>query len=180
MKTWIWTLLFMVFISLPAQAHPHVFITPKATVVMNDHFVSQINVEWDFDDMSSALFLESCGSNTAEIWQLVFPENQLLANGGQAPRTSYYTTVEIDGVPAANLTPADFTAHFVNGSLRCQFILYINQNVDHIMKIWFDDPTIYNAFDLQSENFQFIDQSGAPHGLQMQTENDIDKISLSW
>lgn len=180
MKTWIWTLLFMVFISLPAQAHPHVFITPKATVVMNDHFVSQINVEWDFDDMSSALFLESCGSNTAEIWQLVFPENQLLANGGQAPRTSYYTTVEIDGVPAANLTPADFTAHFVNGSLRCQFILYINQNVDHIMKIWFDDPTIYNAFDLQSENFQFIDQSGAFHGLQMQTENDIDKIFLSW
>lgn len=180
MKTWICTLLFMVFISLPAQAHPHVFITPKATVIMNDHFVSQINVEWDFDDMSSALFLESCGSNTAKIWSLVFPENQLLANGGQAPRTSYYTSVEIDGVPVANLTPADFTADFVNGSLRCQFTLYINQNVNHIMKIWFDDPTIYNAFDLQSGNFQFIDQSGASHGLQMQTENDIDKIFLSW
>jgi ABC-type uncharacterized transport system substrate-binding protein len=179
-KTWIFVLLCIVFISPPAQAHPHVFITPRATVIMNDHLVSQINVEWDFDDMSSALFLESSGSNPAEIWYLVFPENQLLANGAQAPRTSYYTTVEIDGIPVANLTPAYFTTNFVNGSLRCQFTLYINQNVGNTIKIWFEDPTTYNAFDIQIGNFQLVDQSGASHVLQKQTQNDIDKIFLSW
>ncbi|HMM22364.1 MAG TPA: DUF1007 family protein [Selenomonadales bacterium] len=180
MKIWILTFLFIVFISPPAQAHPHVFITPKATLVLNGHAVSQINVEWDFDDMSSALFFESCGSDSAAIWNLVFPENQLLVNGGQAPRIGYYTTVEIDGVPVANLTPAYFTANYVNGILRCQFTLYINRNVGNTMKIWFDDPTTYNAFDIQSGNFQFVDQSGASHGLQQQTEDNIDKMFLSW
>lgn len=180
MKTWLFVFLCIAFISSPAQAHPHVFIAPKATLIMNDHLVSQINVEWDFDDMSSALFFEIYGSNPAEIWNLVFPENQLLPNGGQVPRTSYYTTVEIDGIPIANLIPAYFTANFVNGSLHCQFTLYINQNVGNTIKIWFEDPTTYNAFDIQIGNFQLVDQSGASHVLHKQTQNNIDKIFLSW
>lgn len=180
MKAWIIALLFTIFIAPPAQAHPHVFITPKATFIMNAHFVSQIDVEWDFDDMSSALFSESCGSNTAQIWNLVFPETQILANGSEVSRTSYYTNVEIDGTPLGNLTPANFTADFVNGSLRCRFTISVNQSVGSTIRLWFDDPTNYNAFDIQRGNFQVLDQSGAPPLLRKSTENDIDKISLAW
>ena len=180
MKAWIIAFLFTLFISSPSQAHPHIFITPKATFIMNDHFISQINVEWDFDDMSSALFAESCGSNTAGIWSLVFPATQILANGSQVSRTSYYTYVEIDGIPVGNLTPENFSADFVNGSLRCKFTVSIRQNAGNTIRLWFDDPTIYNAFDIQRGNFQVLDQSGALPVLRQVTENDIDKISLAW
>lgn len=180
MRIWILALLFTTFITPLSQAHPHIFITPKATFIMDNHFVSQINVEWEFDSMSSSLFLESSGSNTAEIWNLVFPETQLLANGVQVVRTSYYTTVEIDGTPVSNLTPTDFKADFVNGNLRCQFTLNINQTVGNTMEIGFSDPTIYNDFDIQRGNFQILDRSDITPVLAKQTEKYIDKISLSW
>lgn len=180
MKPWIFAIFFAIFITAPVQAHPHIFVTPKATFILNDHFVSQIDVEWDFDDMSSALFLESCGSNTTEIRNLVFPETQLLANGSQVVRTSYYTTVEIDGTPVNNLIPSNFKAEFVNGNLHCHFTLNINQPIGSTMKIGFNDPTIYNDFDVQKGNFQIYNHSGSVPVLTKQTENDIDKIFLSW
>jgi len=180
MKTWIMAILFVMFVTLQVQAHPHVFITPKAVVMMNNHFVSSINVEWDFDAMSSTLFLESCGSNTDEIWDLVFPQTQILADGSQSARSGYYTNVEIDGTSVGNITPTDFRADFVDGSLRCRFTVNINQNVDYSLKIWFDDSTIYNAFDVQRGHFHASDQCGTSHILQKQAENDIDKILLSF
>lgn len=181
LKAWIIAVFFTILFSTPhAQAHPHVFITPKATLITNDHFVSQINVDWEFDAMSSSLFLESAGSNTAEIWNLVFPETQLLANGEQTTRTGYYTYVEIDGRVMNDLIPTDFTADFVDGSLHCRFTLNINQTVGNTLKIGFSDPTAYNDFDIQRGNFHILAQSGATPVLEKQTENYIDKISLSW
>lgn len=181
MKVWIIAILFTIWGIPSVQAHPHVFITPKALVVANQHFVSQINVEWDFDDMSSSLFLESCGFNVGEIWKLVFPDTQVLQNGSQVARSGYYTSVEIDGTPIYNLAPTDFTADFVNGKLRCKFTLNINQSVDNTLQIWFDDPTIYNAFDVEQVNFQVVDQQSATNCvLQKQTENNMDKICLTF
>lgn len=178
-KTWIIAILFTFLFTPIVQAHPHVFITPKATVVMNNHSVSQINVEWDFDAMSSALFLESCGSNPDEIWNTVFPQTQVLTDGSQSARSGYYTNVEIDGVPIDNLTPANFNVSYVDGSLHCQFTLNINQNINNTLKIWFNDPSMNDAFDVQQGNFQVSDQSETSHVIQRQTENDIDKIIIS-
>ena len=163
-----------------AQAHPHVFITPKATLITNDHLVSQINVEWEFDAMSSSLFLESAGSNTAEIWNLVFPKIQLLENGSQTTRTGYYAYVEIEGRMINDLMPTDFTADFVDGILHRRFNLLINQTVGNTMKFGFNDPTAYNDFDIQKENFQILAQSGATPLLGKKIENYVDRISLSW
>jgi ABC-type uncharacterized transport system substrate-binding protein len=162
------------------EAHPHVFITPIVTVTTNNHAVSKINVEWDFDAMSSSLYLESCGSDANQIWNILFPPTQLLADGTYASRSGYYTNVEIDGTPLTNLTPAYFSASYVGGCLHTQFTLYINQNVNNKLRIWFDDSTIYNAFDTEQGNFQVADQSGTAHPLQKQTENDIDKICISF
>lgn len=181
MRIWIIALL-LTMLGIPSvEAHPHVFITPKAVVLMNNHFVSQINVEWDFDDMSSSLFLESCGSNSVEIRKLIFPETQVLQNGSQVPRSGYYTNIKIDGTPIYNLTPTDFTADFVNGMLRCKFTLNINQNVNHTLQLWFDDPTIYNDFDIEQVNFQVIDQQSSTNCvLQEQTEANTDQICLTF
>lgn len=179
MKTWIMAILLTFFVTPLVQAHPHVFITPKAVIMINNHFVSQVNVEWAFDDMSSTLFLESCGSDTNEVWNLIFPTTQLLVDGRQGERSGYYVNVEIDGMLINNLTPEDFKADFIDGSLHCHFTLNINQNVDKSLKIWFDDPTIFNAFDILQSNFQVSDQSGLSYVLQKQTENDIDKICLA-
>lgn len=56
MKVWIIALFITIILTPMVQAHPHVFITPQAVIIINDHAVSQINVEWDFDEMSSSLF----------------------------------------------------------------------------------------------------------------------------
>lgn len=181
MKIWILAILFIVFSIPSVQAHPHIFITPKATILTNDHFVSQINVEWDFDDLSSSLFLESCGFDSAEVRKLVFPATQVLQNGNQVPRSGYYTNIMIDGTPLDDLTPTDFTATFVDGKLHCTFTLTINQSVTNTLQLWFDDPTIYNDFDVDQENFQIIDQQGSTTCvLQKQTENNIDQICLTF
>lgn len=180
-KAWIIAVFFIVLLIIPqAQAHPHVFITPKATIITKDHFVSRVNVEWEFDAMSSSLLLECGGSNTAEIWNLLFPKTLLLANGGQTARTGYYTFVEIDGRVIDDLIPADFKADFVDGILRCRFTLNINQNANNSFRIWFNDSTIYNDFDVQIENFQVINQSGIRPSLRQQIENYIFKICLLW
>ena len=171
MKIWILAILFVI-VGIPAvQAHPHVFITPKAEIIMNNHSLSQINVEWDFDEMSTSLYVETCGSNEGEIHDILFPKNQ----------KSYFTNVEIDGNLIDNLIPSDFKAESVNGSLHCKFTLYINQNVDNTLKIWFDDPTIFNNFTTSLENFLASDQqTGINYVLQKQTQNDIDKISFKF
>ncbi len=173
-------ILFMISFTSLAQAHPHVFITPKAVITINNHAVSQIDLEWDLDAMSSSLYLESCGSDSSEIWKILFPETQLLADGSYAARSGYYTTVEIDGSPIANVIPANFQTSYVDGSLHCQFTLYINQYVNNSLKIWFDDSTIYNAFDVQEENFQINDQNGAGYTIQEQNEINIDKVSVAF
>lgn len=180
MKIWTIAILFMIFFTPLAKAHPHVFITPKAVITINNHAVSQIDVEWDLDAMSSSLYLESCGSDSSEIWKILFPETQLLVNGSYTPRAGYYTTVEIDGTPIANVIPSNFQTSYVDGSLHCQFTLYVNQHVNNSLRIWFDDSTIYNAFDVQGENFQINDQNGVSYTIQKQNENDIDKISVAF
>lgn len=180
MKTWIVTFLFTIIFIPLAQAHPHVFITPKAVITINKHAVSQIDVEWDLDAMSSSLYLEGCGSDSSQIWKILFPETQLLVDGGYAARAGYYTTIEIDGTPIANVMPANFQTSYCDGSLHCQFTLYINQYVNNSLKIGFDDATIYNAFDVQEENFQINDQNSVGYTIQKQTENNIDKIFVAF
>lgn len=180
MKTWLMAVLCSFIFTLPVSAHPHVFITPKATIVISNHAVSQINVEWDFDDMSSALFKESGGSDSAAIWNLVFPQMQLLVNGSQAPRSGYYTYLEIDGKPYPNLTPAYFQTTFVDGILQCRFTLFINQPINHSVTLWFDDPTIYNQFDMDPGNFQIDNQSAQPVSLEQRSESGVDKIYVSF
>lgn len=180
MKIWFLTLLFAVILAPAAvYAHPHVFITPKATAVMGHHAVSQIIVEWDFDEMSSSLYKESCGNDSSQIWATLFPDTQLLADGSRGARSGYYTNISIDGTRLAAIAPAYFQTSYVDGSLHCRFILYVNQVVNHSLKIWFDDATIYNAFDTSQQNFGLNDQSGDGYTLQQQTENGIDKICIS-
>ncbi len=180
MKTWTLAMLFMIFFIPLAQAHPHVFITPKTVIAIDNHAVSQIDVEWDLDAMSSSLYRESCGGDSSEIWKIIFPETQLLANGSYTARSGYYTTIEIDGSSIANVIPANFQTSYVDGSLHCQFTLYINQYVNNSLRIWFDDATNYNAFDVQEENFQINDQNGASYTIQKQNENYIDKIFVAF
>lgn len=182
MKIWLRGILFIIFfIAMPsAEAHPHIFITPQATIIMSDHFVSQINVEWDFDDMSSALFSESYGTNRDDIWNSIFPVTQLTQDGRQVPRAGYYTNIEIDGTSLPDITPANFKVDYNNGNLQCKFTLYLNQTVDNSLKISFTDPTIYNDFDVQEENFEvWQQQNGVHYTLRKETATDLAYIHLT-
>jgi ABC-type uncharacterized transport system substrate-binding protein len=158
MRILILTLLCIGFSIHPVLAHPHVFITPKAVIEVNNHAVSQINMEWNFDALSSALFLEACNSNTDQIWDLIFPDTQFRADGRTVTRTNYYIYLEIDGTPVANVTPSYFKSEFVDGRLHCQFTIYVNQYVNHNMRMWFWDRSGYDAFDVKQENFSASDQ----------------------
>ena len=81
MKTWLIALLLICGTTSSVAAHPHVFITPQAEIILDNHYVSQINVQWIFDAFTSAWIFESCDSNKEEIWNMVFPKTQFRADG---------------------------------------------------------------------------------------------------
>jgi len=116
--------------SLPAAAHPHVWIDTTTSFVVADGTVTALRIEWKFDEFFSTSLFDEFDKNhnhrfePAEITAL---EQGAFAN---TAKQNYFTFVKVGGKKVATLAASEFTARVEGKSVVYGFLLPLAKPVD--------------------------------------------------
>ena len=134
---------------LPAlQAHPHVFVVQRLSIVFDDKGLAGIKVWWKFDDMFASMIAEDHDGD--QNGRLDPAEVQAVkANAFAFIKTySYFTFVKIDGRPFEVKFVQDFNAILEDNRLVYEFFIPCHVTaVDTPKKLTIAtyDPSYYTA-----------------------------------
>ncbi len=172
--------LYFLGLTIPAIAHPHVFIVPKVHFSFGGEQLNSIHVEWIFDEMTTlAAFgagamgetyrLESSQHNT--VWGQSIPMPSILGD---------LCSIELDGVAVTLAQPIEIQMAVVKGQLIYSFSFRLDQPIKNTGKAWFFDQSNFIAFDTLSGTYDITQTAGATPVFQVQKEKYVDKIVLGF
>jgi ABC-type uncharacterized transport system substrate-binding protein len=137
--------------TIPAQAHPHVFVNAKAEIVYApDGSVKALKHIWSFDEAYSAYMIQGLDKNGDG--KLTPDELAELAkvNMESLPEVGFFTTAKANGKQQEFGTPSDASLAYDNKILTLTFTLPL-KNPPHANRsfgIEVGDPTYFVAFDI--------------------------------
>lgn len=141
--------LLSILIQLPdAQAHPHVFITQRLTVVFDDKGLAGLKVSWKFDDMFATMIAEDYDLDRNGI--LEKDEVSIIKEKAFSylSKYSYFTFIKIQDTPFEVKFIKDFNAILKNRGLVYEFFIPCHVTAtNHLKKISVAtyDPSYYSA-----------------------------------
>ena len=119
-----WLALVAFPLALPqAQAHPHIFIVQRVTVVFDEMGLAGIRVRWKFDDMFAGMIAEDFDLNRNGRLD---PEEVIAVHAdafAYIAAYSYFTFITIDNQPFEVSAITDFDAVLENGGLFYEFFI---------------------------------------------------------
>lgn len=151
MKKLFLSVVFLVlFFSLPAHAHPHLFITPGAGFIQDKGTIKAVRIRWIWDEFWSEQVVTECdidgnGSLSAHEIKLVKKD---FFDGVQD--FNYFFMMKSDGQKIKFGAAKNFTVKKTNdGHLIYEFTLETSTPVipKNKLELFFFDKTIYTAFD---------------------------------
>lgn len=142
--------LLILFIALPAQGHPHLFISPGAGFVQDKGSIKAVRIRWVWDEYWSEEVTLGCdldgnGSFDASETKLVKKD---FFDGVQD--FDYFFMMKSDGQKVKFKPAKDFTVKTASdGRLMYEFVLEASTPVTpkNKLELFFFDKTIYTAFD---------------------------------
>jgi ABC-type uncharacterized transport system substrate-binding protein len=156
-------------------AHPHVFVEPKAKLICAGRQLLRVEVEFQFDLMTSRGIIEAFDQNkngrldAHEIAVIRTKAIPGLAEYG------FFTYLRLDGVAIqVRGTGADVRVH-PNGKVSYLFVIPVGRTVAREVRFWFSDPTIFTAFDTKRANMILI---SAPAGASLGESRDPDALRI--
>jgi ABC-type uncharacterized transport system substrate-binding protein len=161
-------LLALVF-AVPAQAHPHVWVTMKSEVLYApDGTVTGVRHAWSFDDMFSAFATQ--GLESKEKGEFTREELAPLAkvNVESLKEYDYFTYATADGkkVPMTDPLP-DFYLSYEDQILTLNFSIPLKTPVKaKLFKVDIFDPTIFVDFSFEKKGSP-VKLVGAPGGCKL-------------
>lgn len=144
-------LLALVGFALPAQAHPHVWVTVESTVVYENGGFSSFKHKWTFDEFYSAMAVEGLDKNNDGVY-----DKQELAELAEVNVTAlkefgYFTFPKLGTQALTIAEPRDYWLEYKDGILSLHFTLPLTTPVLTDAKGFtfaVYDPSFFIAFDL--------------------------------
>ena len=149
-KLYIALTLILLFFPLPAQAHPHLFISPGVGFVHDKGAIKAVKIRWVWDEFWSEEVMFECdldgdGSFNASETKLVKKD---FFDGVQD--LEYFFMMRSDGQKVKFKAAKNFTVKTTpDGCLIYEFVLEASAPVvpQNKLEVFFFDKTIYTAFD---------------------------------
>jgi len=134
MPQWtVWTLALLAMggSTLPAAAHPHVWIDMESDVVTDDSgFVKAINVQWTFDDGYAQAALEGLDTNKDGEYSQTELAPLTKENMDSLKDYEFFTFAHADGKKLPIGDVSEYGQIFENGKLTLYFVVPLKTPVD--------------------------------------------------
>jgi ABC-type uncharacterized transport system substrate-binding protein len=151
--------------SVPALAHPHVFVTARAEVLYGpDGKVTGVRHAWTFDKVYSAYITQ--GLDTNKDGKLTPDELQELAreNTTSLVEFDYFTVVKANGAKQAFGQPRDYGMSYGNEEATLSYVLPLKTPASNkLVTVEIYDPSYFVAFAV-AEGDDAVKLAGAPKG----------------
>jgi ABC-type uncharacterized transport system substrate-binding protein len=154
-------------LSMPAQAHPHVWVTVEATLIYERGALTSIKHTWTFDEFYSAMAVEGLDTNKDGK----FDRNELAelakVNVTSLKDFAYFTFPTLAGQALKVADPTDYWLEHKDGILSLHFVLPLTSPVLPEAKGFafaVYDPSFFIAFDLAKTGQPVRLGDGAPKG----------------
>ncbi len=155
----------MIAISMPASAHPHMWVTYEMTVDYDQGTVTGVDHVWSFDDAYAAMALEGLDTNNDGKYDQHELEPLLKVNMDGLKEFNYFTVAKLGEGQLTFSPPTNAHLEYVNGVLRLFFHLPLAKPVladaDGLTFAVFD-PSYF--IDFEPEKTDAIKLSSAPDG----------------
>ncbi|MDU4960445.1 MAG: DUF1007 family protein [Sporomusaceae bacterium] len=165
--------------SVTSSAHPHIFITPRAHFAFSGKICTFFSVRWHFDAMSTLELVGTEAINTTLALNGSQQKEILALEGFPRPeQLHHYIQVEIDGSKAAVLAPAAVSLAVNEGRLVYAFTIGVYRPVKETIKIWFNDPSSFIAYETNAGFFTVSQTAGSLPSLRCTHEQYSDRINI--
>ena len=155
--------------SVPAEAHPHVFVTVKGTLVYADGALKAVRYSWRFDDMFSAFAAQ--GLDTDADGKLSRAELQALAevNVTSLKEFDFFTFAKARGQDIEFGPPVDYWLDHDGTALTLNFTLPVTAAAKgDTLRVEIYDPTYFVSFALAEQQPATLE--GAAAGCRIDAE----------
>lgn len=157
----------MLALCVPAQAHPHVWVTVETTLLYGRGAFTGLQHKWTFDEFYSAMAVEGLDTNKDGKY-----DRQELAELAKVNVTSlkdfgYFTFPTLAGQAVKTADPNDYWLEYKDGILSLHFILpFAGPVLPEAKGLAFAvyDPSFFIAFDLAKTDQPARLGEGAPKG----------------
>jgi nickel/cobalt exporter len=159
--------------AVPAEAHPHVFVTVKGTLVYADGALKAVRYSWRFDDMFSAF--ASQGLDTDTDGKLSRAELQSLAevNVTSLKEFDFFTFAKARGQDITFGPPVDYWLDHDGTALTLNFTLPVTAAAKgDTLRVEIYDPTYFVSFALAEQQPATLE--GAAAGCRVDAEGPGD------
>ena len=139
--------------SLPAFAHPHVWLTMRSDVVFTgDGLIKGVNLEWTFDDNYTLMALEGLDTNGDSVYSQDELAPLTKENIASLKDYDFFTVMRLGGEKQEIGEVADYGQIWSNGKLALHFHVPLKTPADprqgeFMVKVY--DPDFFIAMDYE-------------------------------
>lgn len=158
--------LFIAALSVPASAHPHVWVTVETTVVYEGGAITGLQHKWTFDDMYTAMAIQGLDANRDGIYSREELAELAQVNIDGLKEFGYFTVAKLGKDPVKAKDPVNYYLEYKQNLLSLYFTLPFEKPVpadapDFNFAVF--DESFFIAFDFEKENPIKL-SAGAPQG----------------
>lgn len=139
---------------IPAQAHPHVWVTARTIVQLNSGQLTGLQHAWTFDETYAADAVAGLDTNKDGKYDREELSRLAQTNMDGLKEFGYFTTASVAGNAVEFGTPTDYWLDFTDGLLTLHFTLPLVQSVPAkgaALQFTVEDPSYYIAFDFAKD-----------------------------
>lgn len=183
-KSSVCTLVFLLCtFSVTVSAHPHLFIDISAKFMFSDSILSGVNIFWDMDEMYSASLMEEFDLNKNGTFEKSEYTSIYKDAFSYAANSNYFMVVTW----GENLLRVVETKRFVARILPDKKIRYsffvpfdikLQEIADDKLVMFFNDPSMFVAFDLKKKMIQSAQTSQWAGAVSFEKEDYYEIIVL--
>ena len=163
--------------ALPAQAHPHVWITATSELVYApDGSITGVRHAWTFDDMFTTYALQGIETKTKGVYTREQLGPLAKDNVENLKEFGFFTFAKADGKKAKFAEPVDYFLEYNDSTLTLHFVLPLKAPVtSKQLALEVFDPSYF--IDFKFEDKDPIKLVGAPSACQMQFQRPNDETA---
>jgi ABC-type uncharacterized transport system substrate-binding protein len=171
----------LVMAALPAQAHPHVWITAASELVYApDGSITGVRHAWTFDDMFTTYALQGIETKTKGVYTREQLAPLAKDNVENLKEFGYFTFAKADGKKAKFEEPVDYFLDYKDSALTLHFTLPLKTPVKpKQLALDLYDPSFF--IDFKFEDKDPVKLVGAPESCQLKVqrpgEADVKKLT---